>query len=168
MPRYTQGVMDVGATICTSRQPQCLICPVQNICKGYAQGEPEKYPVKTKKLKRSVEHLNLLLALKPDGSVWLERRAAKGVWGGLYCLPVFESETALMAFVPAPVQARLQYLPTFKHVLTHKDMHLSPVVARFSVSQKMVPNPANESGRWFLPGEWLTMGLPAPIRKLLE
>jgi A/G-specific adenine glycosylase len=116
MPRYTQGVMDVGATICTSRQPQCLICPVQNICKGYAQGEPEKYPVKTKKLKRSVEHLNLLLALKPDGSVWLERRAAKGVWGGLYCLPVFESETALMAFVPAPVQARLQYLPTFKHV----------------------------------------------------
>jgi A/G-specific adenine glycosylase len=73
-----------------------------------------------------------------------------------------------MAFVPAPVQARLQYLPTFKHVLTHKDMHLSPVVARFSVSQKMVPNPANESGRWFLPGEWLTMGLPAPIRKLLE
>ena len=89
MPRYTQGIMDLGATVCTSRKPHCLICPVRDVCKGYAQGAPEKYPVKTKKLKRSVEHLSLLWAQKPDGSVWLERRPETGVWGGLYCLPVF-------------------------------------------------------------------------------
>lgn len=168
MPRYTQGVMDLGATICTTQKPQCLICPVQGICHAYAEGEPEKYPVKTKKLKRSVAHLSLLLAQKPDGSVWLERRAAKGVWGGLYCLPIFESQAALMASVPARVQSRLAHLPSFKHVLTHKDMHLSPVMARFSVTQKALSNPANPSGRWVLPSEWPTMGLPAPIRKLLE
>lgn len=168
MPRYTQGVMDLGATVCTRRQPQCQICPVQDICKGFTQGEPEKFPVKTKKLKRSVEHLSLLLALKPDGAVWLERRAAKGVWGGLYCLPVFKSEVALLACVPACVLSRLAHLPSFKHALTHKDMQLSPVMARFSASQKMPSNPDNESGRWVLPAEWPKMGLPAPIRKLLE
>ena len=108
MPRYTQGVMDLGATIYTSRKPQCLICPVQKICKGFAQGEPEKYPVKTKKLKRSVEHLSLLWAQKPDGSVWLERRSESGIWGGLYCLPVFENQEALMAFLPARNRARTQ------------------------------------------------------------
>lgn len=53
MPRYTQGLMDLGATICTGRQPQCLLCPVQALCRGLATGEPGKYPVKTRKLKRS-------------------------------------------------------------------------------------------------------------------
>jgi A/G-specific adenine glycosylase len=168
MPRYTQGVMDLGATICTSRKPQCLICPVQKICKGFAQGEPEKYPVKTKKLKRSVEHLSLLWAQKPDGSVWLERRPESGIWGGLYCLPVFENQEALLAFLPARNRTRTQLLPTFKHVLTHKDMHLSPLMAGFFDNQKMPLTNGLLSGGWFLPDEIAAMGLPAPIRKLLE
>jgi A/G-specific adenine glycosylase len=167
MPRYTQGVMDLGATICTARKPQCLICPVQGICKGFAQGQPEKYPVKTKKIKRSVEHLSLLWAQKPDGSVWLERRPVSGIWGSLYCLPIFESQESLVAFLPARSRTRIQVLPSFKHVLTHKDLHLSPVMAGFSVSQKMPSNATASSGRWVLPGQWQAIGLPAPIRKLL-
>ena len=55
MPRYTQGLMDLGATICTGRQPKCLLCPVQALCRGRAQGNPEQYPVKTRKLKRSAQ-----------------------------------------------------------------------------------------------------------------
>ena len=168
MPRYSQGVMDLGATICTSRKPQCLICPVQHICKGFAQGEPEKYPVKTKKLKRSVEHLSLLWAQKPDGSVWLERRPASGIWGGLYCLPVFENQDALLAFLPARNRTRTQLLPTFKHVLTHKDMYLSPLIAGFFANQKMPAKNELVSGNWYLPDSWAGLGLPAPIRKLLE
>jgi A/G-specific adenine glycosylase len=167
MPRYTQAVMDLGATICTSRKPQCLICPVQDICQGLAEGEPEKYPVKTRKLKRSVDQLSLLWAERPDGAVWLERRPASGIWGGLYCLPVFDNEEALMAFLPARSRSRIQHLQTFKHVLTHKDMHLSPVLAGFSANQKM-PSTRSGVGSWFLPSEWPLLGLPAPIRKLLE
>ncbi len=168
MPRYTQGVMDLGATICTSRKPQCLLCPVQGICQGFAQGQPEKYPVKTKKLKRSTEHLSLLWAQKPDGSVWLERRPASGIWGGLYCLPVFENQESLMAYLPARSRDKTQVLPTFKHVLTHKDMHLSPLIVGFSVNQKMPPTSGVVSGGWFLPEAWAALGLPAPIRKLLD
>ena len=167
MPRYTQGVMDLGATLCTSRKPQCLICPVQDICQGFAQGQPEKYPVKTKKLKRSVEHLSLLWAQRPDGAVWLERRPSPGIWGGLYCLPVFGDEEALLAFLPDHSRSRIQSLAAFKHVLTHKDMHLSPLIAGFSASQKMPPTDGVVGG-WFLRGEWQLLGLPAPIRKLLE
>ena len=168
MPRYTQGVMDLGATICISRKPQCLICPAQSICKGFAEGEPEKYPVKTKKIKRSVEHLSLLWAQKPDGSVWLERRPASGIWGGLYCLPVFENQESLLAFLPARNRPRTQLLPTFKHVLTHKDMHLSPLIVGFFNNQEMPSKDARASGNWFLPAAWAVLGLPAPIRKLLE
>ena len=168
MPRYTQAVMDLGATICTSRKPQCLICPVQNICLGFAEGAPEKYPVKTRKLKRSAEHLSLLWAERPDGAVWLERRPASGIWGGLYCLPVFKNEEALMAFLPARSCSRVQHLSTFKHVLTHKDLHLSPVIAGFSTHQKMPSADGALAGNWFAPDAWPQLGLPAPIRKLLE
>ena len=168
MPRYTQAVMDLGATICSTRKPQCLICPVQGICKSFADGEPEKYPVKTKKLKRSVQHLSLLWAERQDGALWLERRPASGIWGGLYCLPVFETEAALLAFLPERSRLKIQRLPPFKHVLTHKDMYLSPLIARFSANQKMPSTDTSAQGHWFLPEQSLQLGLPAPIRKLLD
>lgn len=174
MPRYTQGIMDLGATVCTSRNPACLLCPVHNICYGFASGEPEKYPVKTRKLKRSAQALSLLWAQRPDGSVWLERRPATGIWGGLYCLPVFESEEALMAFLPEELHAKTEALPSFKHVLTHKDLHLSPVMAGFAAKQKMpsvdicASREPENYGAWFSGEEWPALGLPAPIRKLLE
>lgn len=169
MPRYTQGLMDLGATICTARQPQCLLCPVQNLCRGLASGEPGKYPVKTRKLKRSAQALSLLWARKPDGSVWLEKRPAPGIWGGLYCLPVFESDDALKTLLPQSLQARLEPLPRFIHVLTHKDLHLSPWIAGFRVNQAMPKAVALEAcaGAWFSPAAWPGLGLPAPIRKLL-
>lgn len=169
MPRYTQGLMDLGATICTSRQPKCLLCPVQALCQGLASGEPEKYPVKSRKLKRSAQALSLLWAQKPDGSVWLEKRPSPGVWGGLYCLPVFDSDEALKAVLPDSLDGRFEALPAFVHVLTHKDLHLSPWVAGFDADQPMLETVAGESrpGAWFGPAAWPALGLPAPIRKLL-
>lgn len=168
MPRYTQGVMDLGATICSTRQPQCLICPVQDLCCGLTEKTPEKYPVKSKKLKRSTLHLSLLWAERPDGSVWLERRPVSGIWGGLYCLPVFESEDALLAFLPARNRSDIRHLLPFKHVLTHKDMYLSPLIAGFSAHQTMPSTGAAAPGKWFAPDAWPQLGLPAPVRKLLE
>jgi A/G-specific adenine glycosylase len=169
MPRYTQGLMDLGATVCTLRQPQCLLCPVQKMCRGLAAGNPESYPVKTRKLKRSAQTLSLLWAQQPDGSVWLERRPVPGIWGGLYCLPVFESDDALKAHLPATLHDRLEPLPRFVHVLTHKDLHLSPWIAGFKAGQGMPPplQAAPVVGGWFSPAAWPALGLPAPIRKLL-
>lgn len=170
MPRYTQGLMDLGATICVGRQPQCLLCPVQNLCHGFAAGDPGKYPVKTRKLKRSAQALSLLWAKKPDDSVWLEKRPGRGIWGGLYCLPVFESDEALTADLPSSLREKLHPLPGFVHVLTHKDLHLSPWVASFRAGQAMPKSLVSDErpGAWFGPTEWPALGLPAPIRKLLE
>ena len=172
MPRYTQGLMDLGATVCTLRKPLCDICPVQDLCQGFAEGEPEKYPVKTRKLKRSAQTLALLWAQRPDGSVWLERRPASGIWGGLYCLPVFQSQAALKAFLPEHVHMRMESLAPFKHVLTHKDLHLCPVMAGFSALDDMPQNATGTSilpaGAWFALDAWPHLGLPAPIRKLLQ
>ena len=169
MPRYTQGLMDLGATLCSSRQPKCLLCPVQKMCLGLASGEPEKYPVKTRKLKRSAQALSLLWAQKPDGSVWLEKRPATGIWGGLYCLPVFASDEELKSQLPESLDGRFEALPKFVHVLTHKDLHLSPWIAGFQADQAMPETMISEAcpAAWFSPAAWPELGLPAPIRKLL-
>jgi A/G-specific adenine glycosylase len=170
MPAYTQGVMDLGASICATRQPQCLICPVQALCAAHRQGQPEKYPVKTRKLKRSAHALWLLWAQRPDGEVWLERRPASGIWGGLYCLPVFDSEEDLSISVPVAARAGLAPKTPFVHVLTHKDLHLKPFVSQLTARQKLADalTAPERGGAWFGPANWPALGLPAPVRKLLE
>ena len=76
LPVYTQGMMDLGALVCTPRRPRCLDCPVRGLCDAHAQGRPEAFPVKTGKLRRSAVTLWLMHATRPDEAVWLCRRPA--------------------------------------------------------------------------------------------
>ena len=162
MPAYTQGLMDLGATVCLARNPQCLLCPVNEGCTGRRQGRPEDYPVRSRKLKRSAQSLWLLHAQAPDGAIWLEKRPGTGIWAGLYCLPVFNSRDELAAALPAKARSALRDDPAFLHVLTHKDLYLHPVGARLTISALR-----KAQGGWFDTAQWQSLGLPAPIRKLL-
>jgi A/G-specific adenine glycosylase len=163
MPRYTQGVMDLGATVCQPRQPACEVCPVAPLCAARRAGEPENYPVRTRKLKRSAQSLWLLWAHTRDGAVWLRRRPTPGVWAGLYCLELFDSSAALAAALPEHHRASVHELPAFKHVLTHKDLHLHPVRVQLPARARLAPG-----GGWHAAQAWPALGLPAPVRKLLE
>jgi len=165
MPRYTQGVMDLGATVCTPKKPQCRQCPVADACVAKAEGQPEAYPVKTRKLKRTSEQLWLLHVVTRHGDVWLMQRPQTGVWAGLYCLPVFESFDALLAVLPAKHHGQLQEGAVFKHVLTHKDLHLHPVTLHLPNTVKL--GTAMGEGQWVAAADWTGLGLPAPVRKLL-
>ena len=162
MQRYTQGMMDLGATVCLSKKPLCLLCPLVDDCVAKQQGSPEKYPVKTRKLKRSSQSIWLLWA-ESEGRVFLQKRPTPGVWAGLYCFMLFDSREALEAVVPKPYRAALQDQTVFTHVLTHKDLHLHPVKVTLSASVF-----EGMEGQWFTAEQWPTLGLPAPIRKLLS
>ncbi len=74
MPRYTQGLMDLGAGWCLPRKPRCDLCPLGEVCAARRAGDPEKYPVRTRKLRRSAQSWWLLLRCNAVGAVWLERR----------------------------------------------------------------------------------------------
>jgi A/G-specific adenine glycosylase len=162
MPRYTQGMMDLGATVCLARQPLCDRCPVQSCCVACGQGRPEAYPVRSRTLVRSAQSVWLLWARTSRGAVWLQRRPGPGVWAGLFCLPWFDSRDALERQVPAEYRAALRDRPVFKHVLTHKDLHLHPI-------QIVLPKRvfASAGGNWFDADTWPGIGLPAPVRRLL-
>lgn len=163
MPRHTQAMMDLGATVCTTRKPICLHCPLAKLCKAQQQGRPEKYPVKTRKLKRSSESWWLLFAQRADGSTFLVQRPTPGVWAGLYSLPMHDSREALIASLTKAQHAACEDQPAFKHVLTHKDMHLHVVRLAWDTTKS-----PQEAGQWVAPAALPTVGLPAPIRKLLE
>jgi A/G-specific adenine glycosylase len=163
MPRYTQGMMDLGATVCLARKPLCESCPLSNSCVARAQGTPENYPVKSRKLKRSSQSLWLLWAQTSDDAVWLSQRPSPGVWAGLYCMDLFDSYEGLSASVPARYRDKLQDTPLIRHVLTHKDLFLHPVRVQLPASSLK-----RAGGAWYANKQWPKLGLPAPIRKLLE
>ncbi len=172
MPRYSQAIMDLGATVCVPRKPNCPVCPVRPECKAYALGEPEKFPVKTRKLKRSSEVLWLLLAQNNKGDFWLEKRPASGVWASLYSLPVFDSEEMLRSALKPSLQKTMashvnalawHVMPSFKHVLTHKDLHCHVVKLRVAKGA-----PVASEGAWWSKNDWTDLGLPQPVRHLLS
>jgi A/G-specific adenine glycosylase len=79
MVAYTQGLMDLGATLCSQRAPRCAVCPLADDCVARREGRPEDYPVKTRKLKRGQRTIALLWLVQGD-RVWL----ASGIWAGLW------------------------------------------------------------------------------------
>ena len=166
MPRYTQGLMDLGAGICLPRNPNCLLCPLQEACVARRDGNPQDYPVRTRKLKRSAQAWWLLLRQDGAGRLWLERRPPTGIWAGLYCPPVYDSRAALDEALQLHASCDARDLPAFTHVLTHRDLHLHPVLARDATPRPDAHCAEQQSG-WFAPAQWPALGLPAPVRKLL-
>jgi A/G-specific adenine glycosylase len=167
--RYTQGLMDLGATLCVARAPRCEACPLCRDCVAHRQGQPERFPVKTRKLKRGSRH-NAMLWLVHGDRWWLSRRPAKGVWAGLWSLPLFDSLAALQA-ASATWPGRSEVLIPIDHALTHFDWRLDPVRHKLPTrlaSSRLTPiESALQPGQWFTRDQALALGLPAPVRKLM-
>ena len=163
MPRYTQGLMDLGAMVCLARKPLCAQCPVQSQCVALRQGVPENYPVKTRKLTRQSQAWWLLLLRDAAGRVHLERRPSTGIWPGLLCLPMYAAREDVPVPSALKSASHIRELPPFLHILTHRDLHLHPVIVEVNEPQSLV-----HEGAWFSRAQWPSLGLPAPIRKLLE
>jgi len=171
---YTQGLMDLGATLCSARRPQCSLCPLQRLCVAHREGQPEHYPVKTRKLKRTQRSNALLWIGHSDGNgdrVWLVQRPHRGVWAGLWTPPLYDAIDELRALA-ADWPGHGEALKPIDHALTHFDWHLQPwrqrLPPRLSAARRAALEAALPPGRWFTTEQALALGLPAPVRKLLQ
>ncbi len=166
---YTQGLMDLGAGVCTLRRPQCGVCPLETLCVAHRQGRPQAYPVKSRRSARGRRE-HTLLWLEHRGRIWLCRRPDAGVWAGLWSLPEWESADRLAALTN-DWHGEGAVLPVIEHALTHFDWTLRPL--RWTLPSSMTAGElANleqslPAGRWFSTVDALASGLPAPVRKLL-
>ena len=117
---FAQAMMDLGATICRPRAPNCGACPLNAQCIAYASGEPERYPAPKRKAVRSVRH-GIAHWIERNRSVWLVRRPAKGVLGGMAALPGPDWTDEPAGGVPS--------LGHVTHVFTHFRLELTVVPA---------------------------------------
>ena len=161
MPSYTQGLMDLGATVCIRRAPACAPCPLSDMCVARREGEPERYPVKTRRIRRMAQQLWLLHALDGQGRVYLSQRPETGIWARLYCLPAFEARHDLMIALPEAVRDTVTEHTAFTHALTHRELHIHVVTVRQPGAL------AGPDGAWHGPDQWPLLGLPAPVRRFL-
>ena len=167
---YTQGMMDVGATLCRVRSPHCLLCPAHGVCAAARAGTQERYPVKSRRSARRRQD-NVWLELGSRDRVFLVERKASGIWAGLWSLPELDSLDEL-ASLTATWPGELELRAPFVHVLTHRDWHLQP--ARWTFPARLGDDALAAlvarwpSGRWFAPDDALALGVPAPLRKRLH
>ncbi len=164
MTAYTQGLMDLGATVCTRSRPQCDRCPVQDLCRAAKAGRALDYPVKTRTLKRRHESWWLLVLRDSAGQrIWLERRPQSGIWAGLFCTPVYASEALARATLPPGPLSQIQALDPVAHSLTHRELRLHPLL----LDGHPEPLAGGRDGQWVALAALDQVGLPTPVRQLL-
>ncbi len=143
---YVQGMMDLGATLCTRHHPACDRCPVSGHCRAQKENRAHELPLSIKRAPLTIKEQWLWLGLVSD-RIYLMPRASEGLWGGLWTPPL-SSE---------PAQEAYETLPAFIHTFSHFRLRLHP---------QCVATEALPAG-----GEWFTLAslppLPAPIGRLL-
>jgi len=122
---FAQAMMDLGATICTSRNPRCLLCPLAEDCAGRRTGAPEQFPFKAAKKARP-QRLGRAFWIERDGAVWLVTRVGMGMLGGMRALPDDGWNARGDGSGEAPLEGRWEPAGTAAHGFTHfgLDMHV--------------------------------------------
>ena len=169
---YTQGLMDLGATLCTRGKPDCARCPLRERCVALATGRTEQLPVRKPK-KATPEKQAAMLVIIDRGQVLLEQRPPSGIWGGLLSLPEVDGHAAREAAAPADGELdraaarfgtvdEVQALLPLVHVFTHYKLHITPyrigLAARAELGAPYV---------WWNLAGIDNAPLPAPVKKLL-
>jgi A/G-specific adenine glycosylase len=169
---YTQGLMDLGATLCTRSSPDCARCPLRARCVAFATGRTAELPVRKPK-KATPEKRAALLAVIDGGEVLLQQRPAAGIWGGLCSLPEVDGHLGIEAAAPgAPDVARMaqafgeveevETLLPLVHVFTHYKLHILPYRVALA-ARAGTP----DGYLWWKLDQIAEAPLPAPVKKLL-
>jgi len=166
---YTQAMMDLGATLCTRSAPACERCPLADGCAARTHRDPHLYPGKKPRRILPVKATHFLIARNSEGDVWLEKRPASGIWGGLWCFPEIDtpargSDHCLDLWGKAP--ARVDIRGAFRHTFSHYHLDITPVVVELDITPHAVMEAARQL--WYNLRQPPHIGLAAPVAALLD
>ena len=164
---YTQGLMDLGATVCKRSQPSCLLCPVRKSCIALEQGRVEMLPAKGKT--REMPHRQTrMLVIISYGEVLLEKRPPTGIWGGLWSLPELPVEADIFKTLHSRyrlIGRTAREMVRIEHGFTHFSLSIFPV----EITPAKIPLRAMEPGLiWLNLDDALNAAIPAPVKRILK
>lgn len=163
---YTQGLMDLGATVCTRSRPKCAACPLQADCAAMLTERTAELPTPRPRKSLPEKHATLLL-LRHGNDILLEKRPGNGIWGGLWTLPQLDNGKVANDYLQGNgmTEQKRTELPPFTHTFTHFRLCITPLLLH--IHEK--PTRAMQPGSMWMDAESaLEAAIPAPVRKLLQ
>jgi A/G-specific adenine glycosylase len=165
--RYTQAMMDLGATLCTRARPACSDCPLAPSCRALALGRVRDFPAPRPAKAVPTRAIHMLLLVR-GREVLLEKRPPSGIWGGLWSLPELADaagarthcRTRYGCSIAAP-----QALAPLAHGFTHFKLQIQPLLCRV---EKLTPAAREPGQMWLSLEEAHGAAIPVPVRKLIE
>jgi A/G-specific adenine glycosylase len=159
--------MDLGATLCTRRKPDCARCPLAGICAAHRAGIAERLPAAGMRRERP-QRATVVMLVRTRAGVLLEKRPDQGIWGGLWGLPEVAGVDdvrgwCVQAFGRAP--ERLAVRPVLRHGFTHFDLDMTPVEIEIEAPARALDG---DRWLWYNVREPAKVGLAAPVSKLLQ
>jgi A/G-specific adenine glycosylase len=163
---YTQGLMDLGATVCTRTKPRCDACPVVADCVALRKNAIKKFPAPRPRKPLPQRHTQMLVLLHAK-QVLLEKRAPTGIWGSMWSLPEAAPDADIITLCAQRYGARVAThaaMPTLAHGFTHFKLDIAP--HRLIVSH-VAPHAAAPGVMWLSLDEALGAAIPAPVKRIL-
>ena len=163
---YAQGLMDLGAQVCTPREPACAACPVAADCVARIEDRVAELPGKRVRAVARRKRIAMLVVVS-HGEVLVEKRPAKGIWGGLWSLPEVEADADPVRALKHDWgldAASTEALAPFEHAFTHYTLEVTPWLLRPGKGRAL----GRETAAMWLPlSDLAGAALPSPVKKLL-
>lgn len=168
MRAYTQGLMDLGSTVCKRRNPECANCPIRSGCYAYRHTAQHSLPQPRTRKPLPQRHC-IMLILEYDGHVMLELQPSPGIWGGLWSLPRFDDGPELDAAWQhwRLGAATVDTLEPLVHTFSHFRLHIEPRHVKADVPPSVISDVTSEQA-WVPIDHLSATALPAPVKTLLD
>lgn len=166
---YTQAIMDLGATLCTRRNPDCDNCPLNDECFAFKALRQHDFP--ESKPKSKLPHRETIFAIIENiqGEILLEQRPPAGIWGGLWCFPEFSSNQSIECSIQEQygykIKDKIEY-KNIKHTFSHFQLLIKPIHIRLKGQTNKI-NDAKIS-TWLKLDSNRKLGFPAPVVSMLK
>jgi len=166
---YTQAIMDLGATVCRPRRPDCTNCPLRVGCRAATAGRPEDYPVRTARKALPMRQTVMLMIRDRRGRVLLTQRPPSGLWGGLWGFPECDTPATAARFGRDHLGLEIEPAtswPTLRHGFSHFTLDITPLPATLKGTGTSLRETV--AGAWIDPRRPDARGLAAPVKHLLQ
>ena len=164
---YTQAIMDLGATCCTNKNPQCTHCPLSTTCRANKQKRVDCYPNKKPKKSLPTKHQQFLVIYDSQKRIYLEKRPPKGIWGGLWCMPSIDmtycAQTHILETLDMEVLEINKWI-TLKHTFSHFKLTIQTMIIKTKQNNSFT----SKSGRWYAPDEIAAIGIATPVQTIIN